>query len=104
MVLMVGGDLRLSGPPLGQDDGDEARTRDRRVPANLRADSLATVPPTPPQKQMTDCPVSEQLVKRFDFLPLMGYNQGVGKNFTTYFVSVSFTKLACSNACCDWGV
>ncbi|GFO30006.1 hypothetical protein PoB_005651100 [Plakobranchus ocellatus] len=42
------GDLRLSGPPSGQGDGGGARTRDRRVPANLTADSITTVPPTPP--------------------------------------------------------
>ncbi|GFO38395.1 hypothetical protein PoB_006490000 [Plakobranchus ocellatus] len=42
------GDLRLSGLPSGQDAGGGARTRDKRVPADLRADSLATVPPTPP--------------------------------------------------------
>ncbi|GFO45250.1 hypothetical protein PoB_007175500 [Plakobranchus ocellatus] len=42
------GDLRLSGPPSGQGAGGGARTRDRMVPAVLRADSLATVPPTPP--------------------------------------------------------
>ncbi|GFO08923.1 hypothetical protein PoB_003542800 [Plakobranchus ocellatus] len=42
------GDLRLSGPPPRQDAGGGARTRDRRVPADLRADSLSTVPPTPP--------------------------------------------------------
>ncbi|GFN78078.1 hypothetical protein PoB_000458400 [Plakobranchus ocellatus] len=42
------GDFRLSGPPSGQGAGGGARTRDRRVPADLRADSLATVPPTPP--------------------------------------------------------
>ncbi|GFN76832.1 hypothetical protein PoB_000333800 [Plakobranchus ocellatus] len=42
------GDLRLSGPPSGQGAGGGARTRDRMVPADLRADSLATVPPTPP--------------------------------------------------------
>ncbi|GFO06260.1 hypothetical protein PoB_003276500 [Plakobranchus ocellatus] len=41
------GDLRLSGPPSGQGAGGGARTRDRRVPADLRADSPATVPPTP---------------------------------------------------------
>ncbi|GFO42694.1 hypothetical protein PoB_006919900 [Plakobranchus ocellatus] len=41
------GDFRLSGPPSGQGAGGGARTRDRRVPADLRADSLATVPPTP---------------------------------------------------------
>ncbi|GFO35002.1 Pol polyprotein [Plakobranchus ocellatus] len=41
------GDLRLSGPPSGQGAGGGARTRDRMVPADLRADSLATVPPTP---------------------------------------------------------
>ncbi|GFO19962.1 hypothetical protein PoB_004646700 [Plakobranchus ocellatus] len=32
-------DLRLSGPPLGQGADDESRTRDRRVPVDLRADS-----------------------------------------------------------------
>ncbi|GFN89541.1 hypothetical protein PoB_001604700 [Plakobranchus ocellatus] len=42
------GDHRLSGPPSGQGAGGGARTCDRRVPADLRADSLATVPPTPP--------------------------------------------------------
>ncbi|GFN86611.1 hypothetical protein PoB_001311700 [Plakobranchus ocellatus] len=41
------GDLRLSGPLTGQGAGGGARTRDRRIPADLRADSLATVPPTP---------------------------------------------------------
>ncbi|GFO33341.1 hypothetical protein PoB_005984600 [Plakobranchus ocellatus] len=77
-------------------------TRQEPANANLRADLLATVPSTPSHKQMTDCPVSEQPVKRFDFLPLIGYSQVVGENFTTYFVSVSFTKLACGRACCDW--
>ncbi|GFN73924.1 hypothetical protein PoB_000043000 [Plakobranchus ocellatus] len=46
------GDLRLSGPPSGQGAGGGARTRDRMVPADLRADSLATVPPTPPEEDM----------------------------------------------------
>ncbi|GFO23700.1 hypothetical protein PoB_005020500 [Plakobranchus ocellatus] len=41
------GDLRLSGPPSGQGAGSGARTRDRRVPADLRADSQATMLPTP---------------------------------------------------------
>ncbi|GFN91981.1 hypothetical protein PoB_001848700 [Plakobranchus ocellatus] len=40
------GDLRLSGPPSGPGADEEARTLDRRVPADIRADSLATVPPT----------------------------------------------------------
>ncbi|GFO28674.1 hypothetical protein PoB_005517900 [Plakobranchus ocellatus] len=40
------GDIRLSDSPSGQSNGGEARTRDKRVPADLRADSLATVPPT----------------------------------------------------------
>ncbi|GFO28710.1 hypothetical protein PoB_005521500 [Plakobranchus ocellatus] len=39
-------DLRLSGPPPGQEASSGARTRNRRVPADLRADSLSTVPPT----------------------------------------------------------
>ncbi|GFO30129.1 DNA primase [Plakobranchus ocellatus] len=41
------GDLRLSGPPSGQGAGGGARTRDRKVPADLRAELLATMPPTP---------------------------------------------------------
>ncbi|GFO32591.1 hypothetical protein PoB_005909600 [Plakobranchus ocellatus] len=41
------GDLRLLGPPSGQGVDGRARTRDRRVPADLRADSLTTEPPTP---------------------------------------------------------
>ncbi|GFN79093.1 hypothetical protein PoB_000559900 [Plakobranchus ocellatus] len=44
------GDLRLSGPPSGQGAGSGARTRDRRVPADLGADSQATVLPTPPRE------------------------------------------------------
>ncbi|GFN75531.1 hypothetical protein PoB_000203700 [Plakobranchus ocellatus] len=47
MLCPQRGDLRLSGPPSGQGAG--ARTRDRKVPADFRADSLATVPPTPPE-------------------------------------------------------
>ncbi|GFO21657.1 hypothetical protein PoB_004816200 [Plakobranchus ocellatus] len=38
--------LRLSGSPSDQDAGGGTQTRDRKVPADLRADSLATVPPT----------------------------------------------------------
>ncbi|GFO04717.1 hypothetical protein PoB_003122200 [Plakobranchus ocellatus] len=45
------GDLRLSGPPSGQGAGSGARTRDRMVPADLRADSQATVLPTPLNNQ-----------------------------------------------------
>ncbi|GFO38738.1 hypothetical protein PoB_006524300 [Plakobranchus ocellatus] len=41
------GDLRLLGPPSGQGAGSGARTRDRGVPADLRADSQTTVPPKP---------------------------------------------------------
>ncbi|GFN99319.1 hypothetical protein PoB_002582500 [Plakobranchus ocellatus] len=42
------GDLRLSGLQSGQGSSGGARTRDRRVPADLRADSLATRRPTSP--------------------------------------------------------
>ncbi|GFO48149.1 hypothetical protein PoB_007465400 [Plakobranchus ocellatus] len=42
------GDLRLSSLLSGQGAGSGARTRDKRVPADLRADSQATVLPTPP--------------------------------------------------------
>ncbi|GFN90648.1 hypothetical protein PoB_001715400 [Plakobranchus ocellatus] len=41
------GDLRPSGPPLGHRVGGGTRTRDRGVPADLRADTLAFVPSTP---------------------------------------------------------
>ncbi|GFO13663.1 hypothetical protein PoB_004016800 [Plakobranchus ocellatus] len=40
--------LWLSGPPPGQGAGDGARTRNRRVPADLRVDSLSAVPLTAP--------------------------------------------------------
>ncbi|GFN78152.1 hypothetical protein PoB_000465800 [Plakobranchus ocellatus] len=40
------GDLKLSGILSGQGTGVAAQTRDRRVLADLRADSLSTVPPT----------------------------------------------------------
>ncbi|GFN94166.1 hypothetical protein PoB_002067200 [Plakobranchus ocellatus] len=41
------GDLRLSGPLSGQGASGGAQSRDRTVPADVRADSLATEPPTP---------------------------------------------------------
>ncbi|GFO26318.1 hypothetical protein PoB_005282300 [Plakobranchus ocellatus] len=41
-------DLMLLGPPSGHGAGNGARSRDRRIPADLRADSLATMPPTTP--------------------------------------------------------
>ncbi|GFO41752.1 hypothetical protein PoB_006825700 [Plakobranchus ocellatus] len=40
-------DPRLSGPPSGRGSDGGARTREKWIPADLRADSLATVPPTP---------------------------------------------------------
>ncbi|GFO33448.1 hypothetical protein PoB_005995300 [Plakobranchus ocellatus] len=39
------GDFRLSGPPSGQGAGSGARIHDRKVSADLRADSLVTEPP-----------------------------------------------------------
>ncbi|GFO19805.1 hypothetical protein PoB_004631000 [Plakobranchus ocellatus] len=35
----------------GQGAGFGARTRDRRIPADLRADSIATMPPTPRERK-----------------------------------------------------
>ncbi|GFO26421.1 hypothetical protein PoB_005292600 [Plakobranchus ocellatus] len=40
-------DFRLPGPSSDKGADDGAQIRDRRVPADLRADSLSTVPPTP---------------------------------------------------------
>ncbi|GFO33194.1 hypothetical protein PoB_005969900 [Plakobranchus ocellatus] len=48
-LVFVYSDLRLSGTPPGRGAGGGVRTRDSSVPADLRVDSLATVPPTPPQ-------------------------------------------------------
>ncbi|GFN96328.1 hypothetical protein PoB_002283400 [Plakobranchus ocellatus] len=45
--VKIMGDLRLSGPPSRQGVDVGSRTHDRRFPADLRADSLATVPSTP---------------------------------------------------------
>ncbi|GFO12324.1 hypothetical protein PoB_003882900 [Plakobranchus ocellatus] len=42
MASLEQGDLRLLGPPSGQGAGGGARTRDKRAPADLREDSLAT--------------------------------------------------------------
>ncbi|GFN76533.1 hypothetical protein PoB_000303900 [Plakobranchus ocellatus] len=42
------GDLRHAGTPSGQDAGGGTPACNRRVPEDLRADLLATVPPTPP--------------------------------------------------------
>ncbi|GFO19174.1 hypothetical protein PoB_004567900 [Plakobranchus ocellatus] len=36
------GDLRLPGPPTGQGAGGGARTRDKRAPADIGADSLTS--------------------------------------------------------------
>ncbi|GFO50555.1 hypothetical protein PoB_007706000 [Plakobranchus ocellatus] len=47
------GDLGLPGPPSSQGAGGGARTRDRMVPADLRADLPTTVPPTPPKSLRT---------------------------------------------------
>ncbi|GFN76968.1 hypothetical protein PoB_000347400 [Plakobranchus ocellatus] len=41
------GDFRLSGTPSGQGASDGVRTRERNVPADLRADWLSTVPRRP---------------------------------------------------------
>ncbi|GFO09965.1 hypothetical protein PoB_003647000 [Plakobranchus ocellatus] len=38
----------FSGAPSGQDAGGGVRTRVRGIPADIRADSLAIVPSTPP--------------------------------------------------------
>ncbi|GFO11836.1 hypothetical protein PoB_003834100 [Plakobranchus ocellatus] len=39
------GDLRFLGPPSGHGSGGGARTCDRRVPVDLRVDSLSIIPP-----------------------------------------------------------
>ncbi|GFN99609.1 hypothetical protein PoB_002611500 [Plakobranchus ocellatus] len=57
--MLQQGDLRLLGLLSGQGVRSGARTRDRRVPADLRADSLTTVSPTPPNVVRGNAPVSE---------------------------------------------
>ncbi|GFO47492.1 hypothetical protein PoB_007399700 [Plakobranchus ocellatus] len=56
------GDHRLSGPPSGQGASGGARTRGRKVSADLRADSLAAEPPTP-QRIRLFYPTSEKQTK-----------------------------------------
>ncbi|GFN98569.1 hypothetical protein PoB_002507500 [Plakobranchus ocellatus] len=46
-------DLSLSGPPSGHGAGGDVWVSDRRDPADLRADSLATVPRTPRAQRET---------------------------------------------------
>ncbi|GFO29823.1 hypothetical protein PoB_005632800 [Plakobranchus ocellatus] len=51
------------GPSSGRDVGGRARTRDRRIPTDIRADSLATVPPTPPNEN-EECKKNEKELER----------------------------------------
>ncbi|GFO01145.1 small G protein signaling modulator 1 [Plakobranchus ocellatus] len=44
----------LCGPPSGQSAGGWVRTWDRRVPANLKADSQSTALQTPPKDPETE--------------------------------------------------
>ncbi|GFO46705.1 hypothetical protein PoB_007321000 [Plakobranchus ocellatus] len=46
-VSLQQGDLKLSGAPSGQGACGESRTSHRRIPEDLRADLLSTVPLTP---------------------------------------------------------
>ncbi|GFN82539.1 hypothetical protein PoB_000904500 [Plakobranchus ocellatus] len=68
-------DLRLSGPPSDQGAGGGARTRDIRIPVNLRAGSLCAVPPAPHcERGSADC-----VAKRCGWL---SGRVGVGKEST----------------------
>ncbi|GFO34059.1 hypothetical protein PoB_006056400 [Plakobranchus ocellatus] len=49
----LSGDPRLSGTPSVQGAGGGARTRDRSIPADIRADLLANMPPKPPYYRLT---------------------------------------------------
>ncbi|GFN97219.1 hypothetical protein PoB_002372500 [Plakobranchus ocellatus] len=55
------GDLRLSGPPPSKDASGGAQTRNRDVPEDLRADSLSTLPPTPPKREGKHIKVNRKL-------------------------------------------
>ncbi|GFO46857.1 hypothetical protein PoB_007336200 [Plakobranchus ocellatus] len=48
-------DLKFPSPPSGQGASGGVRIRDREVAADLRADSLSTVPPTPPTSEDSIC-------------------------------------------------
>ncbi|GFO50557.1 hypothetical protein PoB_007706200 [Plakobranchus ocellatus] len=65
-------DLRLSGPPSGRGAGGGTRTRDRRVNADLKADSLTTVPPTPPNWRRSFSTLQQKRVAN-NFPPLILY-------------------------------
>ncbi|GFO37113.1 hypothetical protein PoB_006361800 [Plakobranchus ocellatus] len=76
------GDLRLLGPPSGQGANSGARTRDRRVPAGLRADLLATVPPTPPPREQ-GTENSHQMIAHIEKHQAHGFTIII-RNCTTY--------------------
>ncbi|GFO28954.1 hypothetical protein PoB_005545900 [Plakobranchus ocellatus] len=61
----LAGDLRLSGPPSGPGAGDWVRTRDRRVPADLRAHLLSTVPERASQPSDLQGPVCRVFEPRY---------------------------------------
>ncbi|GFN84663.1 hypothetical protein PoB_001116900 [Plakobranchus ocellatus] len=74
-------DLRFSGLPSGQSAGGAARTRDRRVPADLRVNSLATVPPTPP--------IGKCALEIVPFRLIIANNGSSFVSFSTYTLNLS---------------
>ncbi|GFN76465.1 kinesin-like protein [Plakobranchus ocellatus] len=65
------GDLRLSGPPSGQRASGGAQAHNRRIPADLRADSLSTLPPISPI--MCACQPDKVFTAHISYLEL--YNE-----------------------------
>ncbi|GFO44079.1 hypothetical protein PoB_007058400 [Plakobranchus ocellatus] len=77
------GDLRRSGPLSGQDAGGGARTRDRRVRADFRADSLANAPPTPPRPDESCAGFYDSKVFFFSILPKQRLKDGFASSAST---------------------
>ncbi|GFN88818.1 hypothetical protein PoB_001532400 [Plakobranchus ocellatus] len=80
-------DLRPLGPLSGQGADGGARTRDRWVPADLRADSLATVPPTPPSL------LSSEISKYYTESPQQAIKNPAQSNETAFTKDRKYQKL-----------
>ncbi|GFO20362.1 hypothetical protein PoB_004686700 [Plakobranchus ocellatus] len=88
-MLAKKGDLKLSGSPSSQGAGVGARTRVRRIPPDLRTDSLSTVPPTLSYNLSTNGRVKLLLVRHL--VPAPDMRSQAEFMDKTYLVKADFT-------------
>ncbi|GFO27826.1 hypothetical protein PoB_005433100 [Plakobranchus ocellatus] len=92
------GDLRLSGPPSAQGARGGARTHERRIPAYIRAESLATVPPTPPLLQIACLEQTLRLVRSVHCLGEQDYCQHLSSSSSSSSNSSSSSSSSSINS------